>query len=183
VFALFAAAGLPIDTRYAFLGAAILCLFCGAGVFGWMSLAPGDARRRRWLAASAVTAVALVGYGPAQFRGAHRELSNLSRQQRIEGDLVALVGDGSVNLRCGPVGVPNHAPVPLLALYLEASPAHVVSAQSGHIDRGVYVDPASSEVEKDYILDTHDPHVAVSVPPGFALQATNRSWRVYRRCS
>ena len=32
------AAGLPINTRYAFLAAAILCVFCGAGVFGWTRL-------------------------------------------------------------------------------------------------------------------------------------------------
>ena len=35
VFAAFASAGLPINTRYAFLAAAILSVFCGAGVFGW----------------------------------------------------------------------------------------------------------------------------------------------------
>src|SRR6202035_4826958 len=34
VFAVMAAFGLPIDTRYAFLAGAILCLFCGAGGFG-----------------------------------------------------------------------------------------------------------------------------------------------------
>ncbi len=45
VFAAFASAGLPINTRYAFLAAAILCVFCGAGVFGWTRLARGDARR------------------------------------------------------------------------------------------------------------------------------------------
>ena len=70
----------------------------------------------------------------------------------------------AINLRCGPVGVPNHAPIPLLALYLRTSPAAIRSAQTGHIDRGVYVDPASTEVEREYILDTHDPHEPVSVP-------------------
>ena len=38
VFVAVAAAGLPINTRYAFLAAAILCVFCGAGVFGWTRL-------------------------------------------------------------------------------------------------------------------------------------------------
>ena len=41
VFAAFATAGLPINTRYAFLASAILCIFCGAGVFGWTRLAAG----------------------------------------------------------------------------------------------------------------------------------------------
>ena len=42
VFAAFAALGLPINTRYAFALAAILCVFAGAGVFGWRALAHGD---------------------------------------------------------------------------------------------------------------------------------------------
>jgi hypothetical protein len=182
VFALFAAAGLPINTRYAFPAAAVLCIFCGAGAFGWTSLPRGDPRRRRWLAAGVVVIVALLAYVPAQYRSVHHELDKLARQQTIEGDLVALVRNGAVNLRCGPVGVPNHAPIPLLALYLKASPATVVSAQVGHVDRGIYVDPASREVEEDYVLDRRDPHVPVSVPPGFRAVGSNRSWIVFARC-
>jgi hypothetical protein len=120
---------------------------------------------------------------PAQIKSAHREMSKLARQESIEGDLLALVKDGTVNLRCGPVGVPNHAPVPLLALYLEASPARIVSAQSGSIGRGQYLDPASKEVEADYVLDPHDPHEAVDVPPGFVESHANRSWLVFQRCA
>src|SRR5262249_26096506 len=135
-----------------------------------------------WLGAAAVIAVALVAYTPSQYRSAHRELDNLARQQHIEGDLLALVGDHAITLRCGPVGVPNHAPIPLLALYLKASPADVVSAQPGHISRGVYVDPASKQVEAEYVLDPRDPHVAASVPPGFSPTRENSSWLIFQRC-
>jgi hypothetical protein len=183
VFAVLAAVGLPINTRYAFLAAAILCVFCGAGVFGWTLLAREDPRRRWWMAAGLVVLAALVAYAPSQYRTAHRELTALARQQRIEGDLVALVRDGAVGLRCGPVGVPNHAPIPLLALYLRTSPANVLSAQVNQISYGTYVDPASTEVERDYVLDPHDPHLPVSVPPGFTESATNRSWLIFTRCS
>src|SRR5271166_3819234 len=182
VFALFAAVGLPIDTRYAFLAAAILCVFCGAGLVGWIGLAREDPRRRWWMAGSALVLVALIAFTPSQYRAAHRELQKLARQQSIEGDLLALVRDHAINLRCGPVGVPNHAPIPLLALYLHTSPANVISAQVGHIQRGVYVDPASRQVEEDYVLDPHDPHVAVSVPPGFSATRSNRSWLIFHRC-
>jgi hypothetical protein len=182
VFACFAAVGLPIDTRYAFLAAAILCIFCGAGLVGWTALPRGDRRRRWWMAAAAVVLVALIAYAPSQYRMAHRELQKLARQQTIEGDLLALVGDHAINLRCGPVGVPNHAPIALLALYLQASPASVLSAQQGHIERGIYVDPATREVEDDYVLDPRDPHVPVSVPPGFTPTRSNRSWLIFRRC-
>src|SRR6185437_9737126 len=104
-----AAAGLPINTRYAFLAAAVLCVFCGAGAFGWTRLDVGDPRRRWWMAGGVLVLVALIAFTPAQVKSAHREMDKLARQQSIQDDLVALVEDGSVNLRCGPVGVPNHA--------------------------------------------------------------------------
>ena len=183
VFALFAAFGLPINSRYAFLAAAILCVFAGAGVFGWLNLTRADPRRRWWLAAGVLLLLALLAYAPSQYHSAHRELAKLSRQQHLEADLLALVDNKAINLSCGPVGVPNHAPIPLLALYLETSPRNIVSAQLGQIHSGVYVDPASKEVEEGYVLDKRDPVKAVSVPPGFTETRANRSWLIFHRCS
>jgi hypothetical protein len=182
VFAAFASIGLPIDTRYAFLAAAILSIFAGAGAFGWMCLPQGDPRRRWWMWGGALVLVALLAYAPSQYRSAHTELGKLARQHDIEDDLLALVDDHAINLRCGPIGVPNHAPVPLLALYLETSPRNIVSPEAGHIASGVYVDPASKEVETDYVLDRLDPVEPVSVPPGFSESGTNRSWLIFQRC-
>jgi hypothetical protein len=182
VFAIFASVGLPINSRYAFLAAAILCIFAGAGVFGWTCLKRDDPRRRWWMAGGALVLVLLLAFAPSNYREAHRQLDNLSRQHRIEGDLLALVHDHAINLRCGPIGVPNHAPVPLLALYLQTSPANIVSPEAGHIATGVYVDPASKEVEEDYVLDRNDPVEHASVPPGFSESATNRSWLIFQRC-
>jgi hypothetical protein len=182
VFAAFASVGLPINSRYAFLAAAILCIFCGAGALGWTCLAHEDPRRRWWMAGGALVLVALLASAPGQYRSAHRELDKLARQQSIEGDLLALVRNRSVTLRCGPVGVPNHAPVPLLALYLKTSPANIVSPEAGHIASGDYLDPASREVEQDYVLDPHDPVENTSIPPGFVDVRANRSWLVFQRC-
>jgi hypothetical protein len=182
VFAAFAALGLPINTRYAFGVAAILCIFCGAGVFGWTCMPRGDRRRRWWMAGGALVALALVVGAPSQYRSAHRQLQTLARQQRIEGDLLALVDDHAVSLRCGPVGVPNHAPIPLLALYLKTSPRNIVSPEAGHIATGVYVDPASVAVEAAYVLDPHDPVQPTTIPPGFTESSANRSWLVFKRC-
>lgn len=183
VFAIVATAGLPINTRYAFLTASILCVFCGAGAFGWTRLPAEDPRRRPWIAVGVLVLVALVAFTPAQVKSAHREMRKLARQEAIQDDLIGLAEDGFVNLRCGPVGVPNHAPVPLLALYLETSPANVVSAQSKTISSGQYVDPASKEVEDDYVLDPHDPHRTVSVPPGFVESHASSTWLVFQRCA
>jgi len=182
VFAFFAALGLPINSRYAFLMSAILCVFAGAGVFGWINLETGDPHRRVWMGGAVVLVLALLAYSPSQYRTAHRELNNLARQQQIEGDLLALVDDHAINLRCGPVGVPNHAPIPLLALYLETSPRNIVSAQVGAIASGVYVDPADHSVETGYVLDKRDPVKAVAVPAGFTESRANRSWLIFRRC-
>jgi hypothetical protein len=183
VFAAFAAAGLPINTRYAFLAAAILCIFCGAGAFGWTRLERGDPRRRWWMAGGALVLVALLAYSPSQYRSAHRELNKLARQQSIQNDLLALVDNHTISLRCGPVGVPNHAPIPLLALYLKSSPADVVNGQLAGLSSGEYVDPASKDVEESYVLDPNDPHVAVNVPPGFTEVRANRSWLIFQKCS
>ncbi len=184
VFALFASAGLPINTRYAFLAAAILCVFAGGAVFGWMQLPAGDARRRPWMAGSAVLVLLLLLTAPGQYRSVHRELANLRRQQTIQDELVALVDAHVITLRCaGVVGVPNHRPIPLLALRLDASPARVLSSQVQPIVRGVYADPATHSVEKDYTLDRLDPHpLTAKVPAGFALAGGNRSWLIFERC-
>jgi hypothetical protein len=184
VFVVLAAAGLPINTRYAFLLAAIGCIFCGAGALGWTRLPAGFAHRRWWMAGGAIVVVGLIAAAPGQYRAADRELGKLARQQHIEGDLVALVKDGAISLRCGKVGVSNHAPIPLLALYLKTSPRNIVNAQLGSAQSsGVYVDPASREVERDYVLDPHDPVVPVSVPTGFRPAGANRSWLIFRRCA
>jgi hypothetical protein len=182
VFAAFATLGLPINTRYAFLAAAILSIFAGAGAFGWARLERGDPRRRGWMAGGALVLIALAAYIPAQYRSAERELNKLARQQSIEDDLLALVDDHAITLRCGPVGVPNHAPIPLLALYLKTGPENISSAQVRPISSGIYLDPASREVEADYVLDPRDPHQPVSVPPGFREVQANRSWLVFQRC-
>jgi hypothetical protein len=183
VFAAFASVGLPINTRYAFLAAALLCIFCGAGVFGWTQLPPDDPRRRWWMAGGAVVGLALLASAPGQYRAADRQLAELRRQQSIQHALLALVGDRTVSLRCGPVGIPNHRPLPLLALHLDASPASVISAQQQAIGRGVYLDPATVAVEKDYVLDRKDPPVPrARVPAGFTQVGGNGDWLVYERC-
>jgi hypothetical protein len=187
VFAAMASVGLPIDERYAFLAAAILCLFCGAGVFGWTRLPRGDKRRTPWMVAGSVVLVVLLATLPGQVRSAHHQLQSLANQESIQDDLLAFVHDGAIALKCGPVGVPNHAPIPLLALYLKARPGLIVSAEaalteSKQQENGTYVDPASMEVEKEYVLDPKDPHLPVSIPPGFLETHSNRSWLIFAHC-
>jgi hypothetical protein len=183
VFAVLAALGLPIDTRYAFLASAILCIFCGVGVFGWMLIEPGDRRRRFWGVAGVALLIGLVASIPGEYRRIHSQFRNLARQQQAQNDLAALARSGALPTRCGAIGVPNHAPIPLLALWLHVKPGDVVSEQVRRISRGTYVEAANAQVRADYILDPHEPHpLEVAVPPGFTRTRANRSWIVYERC-
>ena len=185
VFAAFATVGLPINTRYAFLAAAILCIFCGAAVCGWMLLPRGDPRRRWWMLAAVLVAGGLVVSIPSQYRVDHHELQELALQQRFQNALLALVHDGAITARCKPIGVPNHAPIPLLALSVQIPPAEVVSAQERTISHGTYVEPANEEVRRDYILNRNDPkefNRPVAVPPGFSATRNSPSWLVFERC-
>jgi hypothetical protein len=182
VFAALAAFGLPIDTRYAFLAAAILCVFCGAGVFGWMLL-PDRIRRRGWALAGSAVLVGILASIPGEYHAVHGQFRNLARQQRIQNDLLALVEDGAIGARCLPVGVPNHAPIPLLALWLKQKPGEIESAQVRQISQGTYVEAANAEVTKEYILDPHEPHpLTPRVPQGFSATGGDRSWLVFKRC-
>ena len=183
VFALLAAFGLPIDTRYAFLAGAILCLFCAVGVLGWMLLPAGEGRRRAWALAGGALVVGLVVSIPGEYSRLHGQLRNLSRQQQIQDDLLALVHSHALATSCGPIGVPNHAPIPLLALRLHVRPGEITSAQVQPITRGSYVEAANQQVRTQYILDPHEPHPLVAaVPAGFARVGSNRSWVLYERC-
>ena len=115
------------------------------------------------------------------------QLRNLAHQESIQDELLAMVHNKAIALKCGPVGVPNHAPIPLLALYLKARPGLIVSAEATRTEAkqqeyGSYADPASVEVEKDYILDPKDPHLPVSIPPGFLETKANSSWLVFAHC-
>lgn len=182
-FAVTAAFGLPIDTRYAFLAAAILSVFCGAGAFGWLALAQDHRWRRAWMAMGGLVLVALLASLPGQLRSAHRELAKLARQQQIQDDLVAFASRGALSARCGPVGVPSHAPIPLLALYLKAAPGQIVNAQGEQLSQGSFVDPASRQVEDEYVLTARRSVLPVTIPPGFNEAAANSSWLLFEHCA
>jgi hypothetical protein len=139
------------------------------------------------MAAGGVVLLALLATLPGQVRSAHHQLRNLAHQESIQDELLAMVHNKAIALKCGPVGVPNHAPIPLLALYLKARPGLIVSAEATRAEAkqqeyGSYADPASVEVEKDYVLDPKDPHLPVSIPPGFLETKANTSWLVFAHC-
>ncbi|MGZ6708486.1 MAG: hypothetical protein ACXVFN_16285, partial [Solirubrobacteraceae bacterium] len=178
-FCALAAAGLPILGRYLLLPAAILAVFCGAGVFGWAELPRGHPWRRRWAWFGLLVIVLLAIFTPGQVDRVRALRHALARQDQIQRDLHAL----TPAMRCTPVAVPNHRPVPLLALWLDRRPQDIVVAQDTRLTRGTYVVPATPQVAKDYILDPRDANRKIpAVPRGFRQVAANRSWKVAAHC-
>ncbi len=185
-FTLLAAAGLPILGRYLLLPASIGAVLCGAGAFGWRALPAGDRRRRPWAWFGVLVLVLLLVFTPAQVTRLRELRHALARQDQIQDDLRALVHapPGLITPHCAPIGVPNHRPVPLLALWLDLDPRRVVSAQERRTALGTYVRPATPTVAHDYILDPRDEDQSVAPPPAtFHLAGGNRSWLVYKRCA
>jgi len=178
-FCVLAAAGLPILGRYLLAPAAILAVFCGAGAFGWAELPRGHPWRQRWAWFGAVTLVGLAAFVPAQIGRIDGLRDALRIQDAIQDDLHAL----TPRLQCTPVTVPNHRPVPLLALWLDVDPDRIAVAQEHRPRSGTYVVPSSARVARRYILDPRDVDPRISPPPaGFAPVGANASWRVFARC-
>jgi hypothetical protein len=178
-FCVLALAGLPILGRYLLLPAALLAVFAGAGTFGWTRLDKDHPWRRRWAAIGVAAIVLFAVFTPSQANRIEDLHSAMATQRDILADLHEITDD----FTCEPVAVPNHRPVPHIALWTGIPPARIVSAQLQRPTRGVYVDPASHRVERNFTLDPHDPKkLTAEVPPGFTEVARNASWVLYSRC-
>jgi hypothetical protein len=196
-FALLAIAGLAVITRYALLAATILAIFCGAGVFGWLELEREDPWRRRWMAFAGFVVVLGVVFstgilGTSQYTRLANLQDSIAIQEQIRDDLKALADSGEFDQgECRDVTVPNHRPVPLLALWLDRPPSEIVAAvresdgELLHVEpqNGYFLDPASPEVEENFTLDPNDPgELTAPVPDGWERVAENRSWVLYANC-
>ncbi|MEA2240547.1 MAG: hypothetical protein QOD24_103 [Solirubrobacteraceae bacterium] len=178
-FCVLAAAGLPIITRYLLPVAAVLAIFAGAGVFGWLDLLPGAARSW-WAGFGALALVVLVVFIPDQVRRIERLGDALSTQGTIQRRLADVVRGG---LPCDPLAVPNRRPIPLLALWLQRDPGTIVDAQAAVPALGTYVVPHTPAVARDYILDRRDRDRRVAPPPpAFRATRANDAWEVWARC-
>ncbi|HYC81419.1 MAG TPA: hypothetical protein VEB65_06505 [Solirubrobacterales bacterium] len=191
-FALLACAGLAIIARYTMLASAVLAIFVALALLGWRLLAPDHPWRRRWQLFAALVGAMFLVWLPNQWDLDSRVDTDLTNQARIEGDLSDLAKAGAFEPLCGPIAVPNHRAVPRLAYNLDVKPTEIVSAseaganaeeRSKLAEAGYFVEPASSFVIHNFILDPNDPtELDIEVPAGFEEVARNESWRVYRRC-
>ena len=178
-FCILAAAGLPILGRYLLAPATILAIFCGAGAFGWAELPRGHPWRQRWAWFGTLTLVGLVAFIPPQVDRIGDLRDALRIQDGIQDDLHAL----TPHFPCTPVTVPNHRPVPLLALWLDVDPTQIAVAQEQRPRSGTYVLPTSQRAARQYILDPRDVDPRIPPPPpSFRPVGANASWRAFAQC-
>lgn len=164
-YAVLAAFGLPIITRYAFVIAALGAVLCGGALLGG------------WWPASLALLVAFAAFAPSQARRLERTSSALAAQQQIRDDLYALLDAHPPP--AGVVAVANHRLVPLVALATGRGPRAVVTPpRTG----GSFVGPATATVARRFILDPRDPAPRVArAPAGMRPVARNASWVLYSR--
>ena len=187
--AIVAAPGLPIQDRYVFVVAAILTVFAGAGLFGWLTLAAEHPRRRVWQGAAVAIVIAILASIPWQvtrfektFTSARPRDQALTVQQRIQDDLIALTRRHAISTRCGPIGVPTTP-------RSRCSPSSCMRARPRSVVRVPRARHAARARRRArvfrafYRLDARNPQIASSgFLRGFRLRARNRSWLVYTRC-
>jgi hypothetical protein len=185
-FVIIGLAGLSLLGRYLLLPAAMLAIFFAFASFWWLEL-PRGRIRVRWTIAAAVLLVAFFGSTATHQREKLDGLRDgIQLRGKIQDDLRDLTRDRPTDAllsSCGPIYVPNHRPVPVLAYYLDRDPSDIVSAQLVRPTRGVYVAPANAVVRDKFVLDPHDPKkVQVPLrPTGFVRAGGNASWNVYAR--
>ena len=179
-FCVLAAAGLPILGRYLLLPAALLAIFCGAGAFGWLLLERDDPWRRRWLGAAVVIGLALVAFTPKQIDRLDRLRGAIGIQREIRDDLHDIAD--RLPPACRPIVVPNHRPVPLLALWLDTRPREIVALADTRPARAVFVLPANDRVVRNFILDRGQPATELYLTVAGERVASNRSWLVFDSC-
>ncbi|HEX4308237.1 MAG TPA: hypothetical protein VHZ54_19530 [Solirubrobacterales bacterium] len=191
-FAVLAGAGLAIIARYTMLAGAILSIFFALALLGWRFVDRGNPWRRYWQVFAGIVLLMVIVWLPNQWNLDKQVHTDLTNQGKIENALSDLVDEGAFSPECGPIAVPNHRAVPRLAFGLDVKPTDIVSsseAVSGEekeklAEAGYFVEPASSFVIHNYILDPNDKTKFHSLkpPPGFHEVASNDSWRIYSRC-
>ena len=185
-FAVFGVAGLSLLGRYLFLAAAMLALFAAVAALGWTVLPPGAPYRRPWMAFGALLIVAFVALAPFQVGRLWDKRSDIAAREGVAADLHSLARDPALARAvraCTPAYVPNHRPVPNLALWTDTRPRDIEAIGAGPAPAGVYVGPATPRAEELSVLDPRDPKPIGGAPapgagpPGWnRLIARNRSW-------
>ena len=119
--------------------------------------------------------IALAAFTPAQIDRIDRLRHNLGVQREIRDDLHEI----APSLRCGPIRVETHRPIPLLALWLDRRPREFVTSGTGRSS----VVARTDRVRRNFLLDRNDPAAPAPITGASGPVTMNRSWVVYGDCS
>jgi hypothetical protein len=169
--------GLPLIRRYVETPAALLTLFYGLAVCGWLLLPPGRSRRR-WQAAGLLAVALSVVYLPWHVR----ELRSIERRVAGNGDMYAdlqRVGEAPVVRRafdaCLPLIAGDHRPVPFIRFWIDGEPGTVRTPADGP-GRMLLLPRRGPTTQRIYNAETFPD---ITPPPSFERIYRNRSWAVF----
>ena len=196
-FSLLAIAGLAVLTRYLLPAAAILAIFCAAGVVGWLDVPRDDRRRRIWALIGAGLAVLMLAFVPAQVERITDLRDSIEVQDRLGDDLHDLADSVALEDDCGPVAVPDERAIPFLALWLDRDPSDFVVADSeaqadapgsgvsGQAEPAGYLLIGRSHDAKTLftIRAVETAREAPPIPNAARSVASNDSWELYEICA
>jgi len=168
-FVVFGIAGLSLLGRYLFLASTMIALFAALAALGWTALPTGTRYRRRWAAGGALLIVGFLVLTPWQVDRLIDLRTDIADRDRVAADLHRIAEEPAVARAakaCRPLYVPNHRPVPDLALWTDTRPKDIVALPVDPNPDGLYIGPATAESEELSVLDPRDPKpLGTRVPP------------------
>lgn len=168
-FVVFGIAGLSLLGRYLFLAATMLALFAAIAALGWTALPRRTRSRRRWMAGGVIALIGFAALSPWQANRIWDKRQDIAARDRVAADLHDLAAEPAVARAvdsCSPLYVPNHRPVPDLALLTGTRPKDIRALPVDPSPDGVYIGPATPRSEELSVLDPRDPKpLGARVPP------------------
>lgn len=171
--------GLALIQRYLVTPAALLAVFYGLGVFGWLRLPPGAARRR-WQAVGLAALALSLAYIPWQAGLFERLDRRVHNEGRTYADLRLVGKSAAVRARferCGAISTIGHRPVPDLRWWLDGRPGSIdlVEGSKRRVGPLLLVPRARPWLWAEY----RTRFAKVRPPAGYGVLYRNRTWTVY----
>ena len=168
-FIVFGIAGLSLLGRYLFLSSTMLALFAAVAALGWTALPRKTRFRKRWMAFGSLVLIGFAVLSPWQADRIWDKRTDIAARDGVAADLNDLATEPAVARAidaCPPLYVPNHRPVPDLALITDTRPTDIRALPVDPSPDGIYIGPASRRAEALSVLDPRDPKpLGARVPP------------------